>query len=198
METRQEALSPIVFRQGKKVYLRPILKEDLELLVRWINDPEVTQFLKVVMPMSPEEEWEWFEGLRKRKPRDVVFGIALTKTNELIGNTGLHRIDSVNRTATTGTLIGRKDLWGQGYGTEAKMLLLDYAFNTLNLRKICSQVHSSNPRSQRCQEKCGYKVEGRFKDHIFRNGEYVDLVQLAVFRDDFLPLWERYQLDLQS
>ncbi len=82
---------------------------------------------------------------------------------------------------------------GQGYGTEAKMLLLDYAFNTLNLRKVCSTVLAFNGRSQRYNEKCGYVVEGVQKAQVFRDGSYHDLILMAVFRDDWLPVWREYQ-----
>ncbi len=60
---------------------------------------------------------------------------------------GIHRINWKDRTATTGAVIGEKAYWDKGYGSEAKMLVLDYAFNMLNLRKICSQVLAFNKRS---------------------------------------------------
>ena len=73
------------------------------------------------------------------------------------------------------------------------MLLLNYAFNTLNLRKIVSRVVSFNRRSKAYSEKCGYKVEGVLKKDIFKDGEYHDLICMAVFKDDWLPLWEKFR-----
>ncbi|MBP9760373.1 MAG: GNAT family N-acetyltransferase, partial [Candidatus Pacebacteria bacterium] len=104
-----------------------------------------------------------------------------------------HHISWINRTATSGAFIGDVAHQGQGYGTEAKMLLLDYAFNTLNLRKVCSTVLAFNGRSQRYNEKCGYVVEGVQKAQVFRDGSYHDLILMAVFRDDWLPVWREYQ-----
>lgn len=192
MKEKRESLR-IVFRMGKRVYLRPILKEDVPLLTIWINDPEVHQFLKVNAPMSPEDELRWVESHSERKSTDISFGIVLVDTNELIGVMSLHKINHQHGTATTGSFIGRKDLWSKGYGTEAKMLVLEFAFNTLNLRKISSIVYDFNGRSKRCLEKCGYVVEGRKKEQQFRNGRYCDEFILAVFRDKFLPLWEKYK-----
>lgn len=188
--------NPIVFRMGKRVYLRPILKEDLPLITVWINDPEVMQFLLVSHPMGPEDEEAWLEDLRKRKETNVTVAIVLVDTNEIIGTMGFHGIDYRNGLATTGSMMGRKDLWSKGYGTEAKMLLLEYAFNTLNLRKICSAVLDFNGRSMKALEKCGYKPEGVLKEHFFRNGRYVDEHLFAVFRKDFLPLWEKFQKEV--
>lgn len=105
----------------------------------------------------------------------------------------IHQIDWVNGTATTGAMIGEKEYWGKGYGSEAKMLLLDYAFNRLGLRKICSNVIAFNGRSKRYSEKCGYREEARRKAQFFRDGTYHDEIWLAVFRENWLPLWKKYQ-----
>jgi RimJ/RimL family protein N-acetyltransferase len=162
-------------------------------LTRWINDPEVTQFLHSYLPMSEQEELEWVNGLAKKKSEEMIFSIIVE--GKLIGIMGLHRINVKDRTATTGSIIGEKEYWGKGYGTEAKMLLLHYAFNTLNLRKICSAAIAFNERSLRFNRKCGYEIEGTLREQFWRNGQYHDLVQIAVFRDKWLPLWEKFRED---
>lgn len=183
----------IVFRAGKRIYLRPLLKEDLQELVVWINDPEITQFLKATYPLSHHHEEKWYEKVMQSKGEDVTFVIALQETHELVGIMGLHKINQLHQRACTGSVLGKK-FWGLGYGTEAKMLVLEYAFNTLNLRKICSEVYATNPRSKRCLEKCGYREEGVLKEHVFKNGSFVDVYQMAVFRDSFLKLWAEYKV----
>ena len=105
---------------------------------------------------------------------------------------GIHHINWVNGTATTGAIIGEVENRGKGYGTDAKMTLLNYMFNTLNLRKICSEVIEYNTRSYNYSLGCGYREEGRKIKHIFRNGQYWDLIQLAVFKEDWLPIWAKY------
>jgi RimJ/RimL family protein N-acetyltransferase len=109
-----------------------------------------------------------------------------------IGTMGIHGIDYRHGIATTGALIGEPEYWGKGYGSEAKMLLLEYAFNTLNLRKINSEVIAYNERSTQYSLKCGYKIEGRRRLEHFAKGEYWDVIQLAVFREDWQPLWEAF------
>lgn len=193
MKTQDKKLHRIVFRMGKRIYLRPVLREDIPLITTWINDQEVHQFLEISAPMSPEDEMKWHESIGTKKETDVIFAIVLEKSDEIIGVMGLHHINHKDKTATTGSFIGRKDLWSKGYGTEAKMLVLEYAFNTLNLRKTCSAVYDFNGRSKRCLEKCGYVVEGCRKEQKFRNGRYCDEFLLAVFKTDFIPLWEKYK-----
>lgn len=184
-----EEIPKITFRKGKRVTLRLIDENDAETLVMWINDPEVTKFLGSSKPTSFEEEKKWVEDVNGKKDR-LSFMIEVEGTP--IGNISIFEIDHIHRTATTGTMIGDKGYWGKGYGTEAKMLLLDYAFNVLNLRKIKSEVFVFNERSVAYAKKCGYVEEGTLKKERYYNGKYWDLVLLAVYRDAWLPLWEKF------
>jgi RimJ/RimL family protein N-acetyltransferase len=192
-KTQQKEGPRIVFRVGKRLYLRPISREDISQMTVWMNDPDTTRFLSMVHPMSLEGELKWFENTETNKGKNVIFAIVLKDSDEMIGVMGLHGIDHLHGIATTGSYIGKEEYRGKGYGTEAKMLVLEYAFNTLNLRKICSFVYDFNLRSKRCLEKCGYRVEGVLKKQHYRNGEYRDDVLLAIFKEDFFPVWEEYK-----
>ncbi|HEY4496741.1 MAG TPA: GNAT family protein [Candidatus Paceibacterota bacterium] len=179
-----------IFLLGHKVNLRPFRREDIPALTRWINDPEIRDFILVFLPQSENQEEEWFKALGK-DDKSVVLAIE-TKDGILIGSMGLHDIRWKDRIATTGAIIGEKDYWGKGYGTDAKMTLLNYAFNGLNLYKICSSVISFNKRSLKYNLRCGYQIEGIRKRNIFKRGRYWDVVMLAVFKKDWLPLWKMY------
>lgn len=180
----------IVFLKSNRVVLRPVIKDDVPFILKWMNDPNVTQYINAYMPMMEADEDNWFNNLHKRKPNDVVFAIVVE--GKIIGIMGIHGISARDRTATTGAFIGEEENWGKGYGSEAKMLLLDYAFNTMNLRKICSGVIAFNERSYKYSLKCGYKEEGRLVKHVYRHGEYWDEILLAIFKEDFPPLWEEF------
>jgi len=181
----------VIFLKGKNVVLRPLERTDIPKLLVWINDQEVRQYIATLFPMMEADENEWFDNLHKRKPNDVLLGIVVD--GKLIGNMGLHHISWTEGTATTGALIGDKEYQGKGYGSESKMLLLQYAFHTLNLRKICSSVIAYNERSFKYSLKCGYVEEGRLKDQFYRKGKYWDEILLAVFRKDWEPVWERFE-----
>ncbi|MBI2120440.1 MAG: GNAT family N-acetyltransferase [Parcubacteria group bacterium] len=174
-----------------KVYLRPFEKDDLQRCCRWINDPEVRRFLSTQSLPSLQKEEEWYNSLQK-SDNDVVLAIISKENHAHIGNIGLHRIDWINRRGTTGALIGEKEYWAKGYGTEAKLLLLKHAFDTLGLEKICSNVFSNNPRSKAYLEKTGYREEGCRRRHFLVDGKKVDDYIMAIFREDFEPVWEKY------
>ena len=192
-----EDTTDIVFLRGRKVNLRPMCREtDLDLCTKYINDPEVRQYLASFLPLSKEAEASWFDSFAERNKKtttDIILAIVDIETGKYIGSIGLHQINWRDGRATTGTLIGDKTYWNRGYGTDAKMILLDYAFNTLGLRKIDSAAFAPNKRSINYSLHCGYKVEGVLKKHAFRDGRFQDYVLLAVFKKDWLPIWRRYR-----
>ncbi|MAZ40956.1 hypothetical protein CL654_02470 [bacterium] len=188
-----------VIREGRLVRLRPLDKRhDLSHFLKWLNDPEVTQFVGSNNPVMRSQEEAWFDRLGKGSDEQIVFAIETLKGKKLIGNIGLHRIHPINRTAASGTIIGEKEYWGKGYGTDAKMLQLAFAFLTLNLRQVGAAVIGFNERSHRYLMGCGYKEVGRRDGWHFRNGTYYDEILLSVSREDWLPLWETYLEELKG
>lgn len=191
-QKKRHTKNRIIFLRGRKTILRPIRRfTDLECLLVWLNDPEVRQFIQRARPLSEEEELEWLANAHKRE-NDEVLAVE-TVRGAFIGIMGLHRINPIDRTAATGAILGKKSYWGRGYGTDAKMALLNHAFNELNLRKIESHVYSYNARSLAYSLHCGYKIEGRKRRHVFKNGRYWDLFVLGLFKKDFMPIWKRYR-----
>ncbi|MCX6703404.1 MAG: GNAT family protein [Candidatus Zambryskibacteria bacterium] len=190
-----EKKEPVVFLSGKRIYMRPVELADAPVLQRYANDPDVRRMVSNQFPHSLISEEEWIKKISKDNTKEVILAIVLKEIDQVIGVMGLHAINWKDRTATTGALIGKEEWRGKGYGTEAKMLLLNHAFNELNLRKISSAALEFNGLSLGFNAKCGYKEEGRQKKHVFVSGGYSDLVLTAVFREDFLPLWQVYKRD---
>jgi RimJ/RimL family protein N-acetyltransferase len=181
----------IVFLKGIRVTLRPLQRSDIPLLTKWINDPEVRKFLASIYPQMFEDEEEWY---KKHVGNTKHIVLAIIAEGVPIGTIGLHGINHVDGTGTTGTLIGEKEYWGKGYGTEAKMLLLHYAFYTLNLRKIHSSVIEYNERSYDYSIGCGYKKIGVRKKEFYRDGIFHDEILLTVWRQSWKKVWDTYAL----
>lgn len=180
----------VVFLKGRKTVLRPVAEDDLKHFVVWMNDPEVRIFIQRFLPMTSMEEKEWLESLKKHSDKDIILIIQIG--NKPIGVIGIHKIDWISKIGTTGAVIGEKSFWGKGYGTDAKMILLNYAFNTLGLRKVMSQVKAFNRRSLAYSIHCGCKIEGRLRKQHFVNGRYYDEIILGLFRGEWLPYWRKY------
>lgn len=197
--TKTEAVSEgnrVICYQGLKTVLRPInVEHDLPYCLRWINDSSINRYLKALGPISEGREREYLEGIGK-DPNNIVYAIETLEDAKFIGMMGLHHINWIDRIATTGSIIGDKNYWGKGYGTDAKILLLNHAFNRLDLRRINSSTIAFNKRSARCLEKCGYKHEGVRKGYYYRDGKHWDQNLYRIFKPEFIPLWKAYAAQL--
>ena len=176
--------SPFII--GKRIYLRPLNPKDLESGYHdWVNDPETNRYLASgVKPVSFSQLSDYYTKIMN-SATDVMFAIVVKKADRYIGNIKIGNIDWINRHANCGRLIGDKKYWRKGYGTEALEMVIDYAFNTLNLNRICSGAISDNISAIRSCEKAGMKKEGLLPQCRFNGGKYKDVVQLSITKDRF-------------
>jgi RimJ/RimL family protein N-acetyltransferase len=175
--------------EGTIVNLRAQEMGDLERNQRWLNDREVMRFLsgRYQFSMLAEENW-----MRERTGKPMAYGGDMgfaidTKDGRHIGNTGLHRASPENRSADLGIMIGEKDCWGRGFGTDAMRTLIRLGFEEMNLNRIALDVYDFNERAIASYLKVGFVEEGRRRKDIYRYGAYVDVVMMAILRED----WER-------
>jgi diamine N-acetyltransferase len=172
---------------GKRIRLRAPERDDLPTFVNWINDPEVRAGLSLFLPMSMAQEEQWFDNMLKRPVEEHPLSIEVQNKNEwiIIGNIGYFDFDSIAQSAESGILIGDKDYWNKGYGTEAMKLLLKHGFETLNLNRVFLRVYEDNPRAIRCYEKVGFIHEGRMRQARFSKGKYVDILFMGILREEW-------------
>ena len=171
---------------GEQVYLRPLEQEDAEAIVRWFNDQDVARTLRMWKPMTKGAEAHYLEEVA-RSEHDVVLGICLRDGDRFVGVTGLHGFELKNRSAMFGILVGEKDLWGKGYGTEATSLIVGVGFGTMNLNRIWLEVFSENERGIRAYEKVGFKREGTLRQTDYREGRWHDSLVMGMLRDEWKP-----------
>lgn len=167
---------------GKKCYLSPIDIEDAEIYTVWLNDQEVVDNLTLassVITVNEEKE------ILKKLSKEHNYAIIDTETNRLIGNIGFMDIDHLHNTAELGIFIGDKDYWGKGYGQEAIVLLLDYAYKKLNLNNILLRVYSFNERAIACYNKVGFKKIGEIRQGIIKNRTYYNIILMDILPEEF-------------
>jgi N-acetyltransferase len=156
-------LPPNALIGSQRLALRPMQVDDAETIARLIRSEPDASFGHSRFPYSAIQFADWFGEMAEKDPApDVEFAVVLRETGELIGETGLYSIDWIARNAESGSWLYRAADRGQGYGTEAKLLLLEYAFDRLGLNMIWSWVKERNPRSQAALRKQGYRDAGRF------------------------------------
>lgn len=174
----------VPFLRGERVTLRTISPADVPLLYRWVNDPDVCYTLRRGdTPMGWQDEVEWAERSLRASESRINLMLEVPEHGP-IGTMGLD-INWPDRSGSTGTMIGVKEAWGKGFATEAKMVLLNHAFNRLNLWKVWTHVFGYNERSLRCQKRCGYVEVARYPEDVFRDGRYHDTFTLMATRETF-------------
>lgn len=178
---------------GKRVRLRAIERVDIPTFVRWLNDREVTQYLLVNSPFSTAMEEQWFERQLSQPPHEgQVLAIEARVGSDWvhIGNTGIHRVDAVNRSGEFGILIGEKHFWNQGFGREATQLTLQHGFDDLNLHRVFLRVYENNPRAIACYKAAGFVQEGVLREAIFKDGRYINEVEMGILQPEWNKLKE--------
>jgi RimJ/RimL family protein N-acetyltransferase len=181
---------------GERIRLRAAEKTDIPDFLRWINDPEVTENLLLVYPMSKTDEENWFDSMVKNHPVEHVMVIEIPDEGkaypwQAIGTIQYHKVDWRNRNAELGIMIGEKAFWNQGYGTEAMKLMLKNGFEVLNFHRIWLQVYEKNKGGIRAYEKAGFKYEGMWRQAQYQHGRYYDIHLMSVLKDEWMAEQEK-------
>ena len=159
---------------GKRIYLRRLTEDDAsEAYVRWMNDPDVNQYLESRFCTHTIESTKAF--IRSvTNDNNYQFGIFIKETGMHIGNIKIGNINTYHRFAEIGFLIGEKDFWGKGIASEAIGLVTEFAFRVLQLHKLWGGLYSPNIGSLKAFQKNGYLQEGIKKSQYLLNGVYYD------------------------
>jgi RimJ/RimL family protein N-acetyltransferase len=179
--------APILNIVGDKVALGPQTKALAPLMARWCNDFEVALYSgDDLKPTAPELYDAEHEKHSKEWPvRQTAFTIYERATLRPIGIAEWRRIDGARRTADYGILIGEKDCWGKGYGTETTILMLEYAFTVLNLHSVMLTTYSYNERAIRAYTRAGFHEFGRRRECMRLGDQVYDDVYMDCLASEF-------------
>lgn len=176
--------APIINLRGQKVALGPLRRDLVTTYLRWVNDFEVTRHLALTMrPLTLESEEAWYQRISQSEA-DLPFTIYELQQLRAIGNAGLHRIDHQHRTAEFGMVIGEKEFWGKGFGTETTRLLLQYAFRNLGLHNVLLQVYAKNEAAVRAYTRAGFRLIGRRREARREGGSPQDVLLMDCLSTD--------------
>lgn len=175
------------FMEDERIYLRPLIESDVyENYMKWFDDAEVCQFNgHHVYPYSVEEMLDYIKSVQGSKC-DLVLAIVDRVTNTHIGNIALQGIDYVSRQAALSFVIGEKAYWSKGYGQAAGRLVIEHAFNSLNLYRISLGTHEENVSMMNLALKLGFKQEGIRRKAQFKNGRYSNIIEFGLLREEWI------------
>ncbi|MBI9032086.1 GNAT family N-acetyltransferase [bacterium] len=175
-----------------RIYLRALEIEDYKTTFEWRKDLDIQYgFNDKRVFVSSENEKKWIESVINDFSK-VSVGVCLKENDTLIGLSFLKDIDLHNRNAQTASMIGERTYWGKGFATEAKLLMLHYAFIDRGLERIWTNILVDNYASIKMCENCGYKKEGILRKAKYSQGVLKDVYYYAVIKEDFLKIWEKF------
>ena len=168
-----------------RLLLGEIYAADIPNIIKYAGNKKVAETtLNMPHPYQEKDAIFWINMAQQgwRDKTKNIFAIRLKTNQELIGGIGLHIEASFNR-AELGYWIA-VPFWNQGYMTEAVEAVIKYGFNQLHLNKIFAVYEADNPASGKVMLKNGMLKEGELKQHVRKNGVYIDLVQYGVLNGE--------------
>jgi len=154
METTDSSCKTVL--AGQKTVLRPIVAADLPTIQAWDADPAIIALMGRRFDAQQPEEW-----LRSvRSARTCRAWLVVSPEGQPLGEVELAQINWRAGTAEVRICIGAKECWGQGIGTDALIISLTYAFETMNLQAIYLRVFATNLRAIRLYERMGFRKRG--------------------------------------
>lgn len=171
---------------NNNVILRPMTEQDTDNVIKWRNAPSVMENFIFRTPLTREAHLNWYNN--RVLTGDVAqFIIVDTDTNTDVGSVYLRDIDRNNQKCEFGIFIGEESCRGKGIGAKASRLILDYAFNELELNRVFLRVFAKNERAIKSYENAGFKYEGTFRDDVIIDGVAYDMVFMAILKEQ----WEK-------
>ncbi|MGQ9850243.1 MAG: GNAT family N-acetyltransferase [Aggregatilineaceae bacterium] len=173
---------------GVLVDLVPHSKESRELEHRWANNESSFWASGGEWRFVTRAQIEAHRARRAEEREQDRLGVSFemrTKDGKPIGSIGINWLHPVHRLAMLGAKIGEPEYWGGGYGTDALLLIIEYAFDWLDVRKVWLATTSMNARVMRQMEKVGFTLEGRQRQGTLADGVWHDWLAYGLLRDEW-------------
>ena len=174
-ETLAQPMQPVTL-EGRYVRLVPLSMDHCEALTAAIRDGEIWNLWYTNAPAPEEMEAEISRRLAMWETGSMLpFTVVDLATGDPVGMTSYMNVDALNRRVEIGTTWYAQKVQRTGINTEAKLLLLGYAFEQLNCIAVEFRTHFLNRESRRAIERLGAKLDGILRNHSFaKNGTLRD------------------------
>lgn len=173
---------------GQKVVLRALEPQDMPFLLDMINDPEMERMVTSwSFPISEKQQMDWYNRIITEQ-NNLRFAIECD--GQFVGVSTLVNIDWKSRSARHGIKLCNNTPKRKGIGTDAVYATMKYAFEELQLNRLYGSFLDYNIASQKLYEKCGWKIEGCYRQNIFKNNAYHDEWPTAILREEYFE-WKK-------
>jgi UDP-4-amino-4,6-dideoxy-N-acetyl-beta-L-altrosamine N-acetyltransferase len=164
--------------------------EDIELVRTWRNSEFVSRYMYRDDQISREQQERWFEKVNADPGCHYWI---IEREGEKLGLASITAIDHLNKRCFWAFYLKGEEYAGSGIGAIVEYYVIQYAFETLQMNKICCEVFSFNEKVILLHEKFGFRKEGLYRQHIFKGGRFEDVVALALFKEDWCNLQAKFE-----
>lgn len=174
-------------QEGRLVRLRRHVPANRAAFQRWYADPEIARLLRHDLePLNEVQSRGYFDTIiLPLSARGLCYAIHEATTDRLIGTTALTDIAPGGRSALFRIVIGEKECWGHGYGTEATRLVMDQAFHQHRLDEVRLEVFRYNTRAINAYRRVGFVEAGEHVEYVGRRRYELHVVEMVLNRDSF-------------
>lgn len=171
---------------SEHIRLRELQDDDLPILTQWWNSPEFMALQgSLVLPHPGTEAAELFKGRSLNRGTTDGVGLCITLPDDtLIGHTALYNYNAPARSAELMIMIGGSNV-GQGYGTMATKMIIDFGFREMGLNRIGLSVWAYNERALRTFYRAGFREEGRERQAGFHDGQFHDRIIMGLLASEY-------------
>ena len=188
-KNRNDLVVGALVRGGDKAELRRHVPANRDAFQRWYADPEIAHMLRHDLePLTAAQSRSYFDTLiLPLSARGLCWAIHETGgERQLVGSAALTDVVHSTGSALFRILIGEKERWGRGYGTEATRLVLAEAFSVLQLNRVRLEVFRHNERALASYRRVGFLQSGEHTEWVSRKKVRIEVVEMAIERSDFL------------
>lgn len=175
-------------REGIRVRLRPVEDADLDRLVELADDEGISRWTDLPHPYTRDHGAKVIALAHEERRLDQSYHLAVADldTDELVGMAALMEVDFTSANAEVAIWMGRPH-WGEGLAIEAFDLLLEVAYERLDMTKLYGTVLEGNEASIQLFKRFGFTEEGRLRWHTKRGEDWMDKIFYGLLREE----WER-------
>lgn len=173
------------------IELRDLLPADEERLLNWRNLPDVAQYMYTDHEITREEHGRWFASIANDATRRYWI---IVLDGEDVGLVNLYDIDGANSHCFWAFYLASDSVRGRGVGSFVEYTVLQSVFEELGLNKLCCEVLGFNEPVIRMHQGFGFSQEGRFRQHITKGEERLDVIRLAILRHE----WRATRPDIEA
>lgn len=172
--------------KGEKVKLTAINEKDIETIAKWYSDIDFLRFFDAApaLPKTEQQLGQWVKSIQDSHD-SIAFAIRPIEEEAIVGYIELDRILWVHGVATVGIGIGTGEHRRKGYAKEALKLLMELAFNELNLHRLQLNVFNYNERAITLYESIGFRREGIYREFVHRDGRRWDMYLYGILRHEW-------------